>query len=232
MSLQILRESQVEQLRKAISLNESKYRSNKVWLVDEKKSSSIFLKTNVEPNAPFDLLDPDGDDLKDVENSIRLHKALSMLTPVQARDPRLWTRLAHVEFWPYMRQRWHIERFKTTPAKIPGFILSRYFVAQNQSRALTRHGIARLWWYGCGTGGAGARRDLPPAPQGPPRRQDGQRQREHPVGDRHTAQALGIKRVVKDPRAERLFQHEVVRTLRIARGGRHPPLGVREEPCS
>jgi hypothetical protein len=102
----------------------------------------------VETEPALDLLDPDGDDLKDVENSIRLHKALNMLTPLQARDPRLWTRLVHVEFWPYMRKRWNIERFQKTPSKIPNFITSRYFVAQNQSRALLRNGIARLWWYG------------------------------------------------------------------------------------
>ena len=81
MPLQILRESQVEQLRKAISLNEPKYRSNKVWVVDEKKSSSIFLKTNVDPNTPFDLLDPDGDDLKDVENSTGSNRCSPLIKP-------------------------------------------------------------------------------------------------------------------------------------------------------
>jgi hypothetical protein len=33
-----------------------------------------------------ELLDPEGEDLKDLENSIKLHKALGFLTPLQARD--------------------------------------------------------------------------------------------------------------------------------------------------
>ncbi len=148
MAIHIMREYEVEKLFSAIGSNESKYRSNKVWLTDLAKSKSIFIKTNVVPMEPLELLLPEAGALRDIENSIRLHKALRNLTPVQARDPRLWTRLTHVEFWPYMRTRWDVDRFKATPAKIQSFITARYFVAQNQSRALLRNGVARLWWYG------------------------------------------------------------------------------------
>ena len=45
-----------------------------------------------------------------------------------------------------MRKRWPIER-STDSDKAQRFIITRYFIAQSQSRALLRHGIARLWWY-------------------------------------------------------------------------------------
>lgn len=147
MALYIFRESFVERLRASVKENERRYKENKSWVDDIAKPATSSIKTHVEPADYLALLDPDGDDLKDLENSIKLHKALASLTPLQARDPRLWTRLAHVEFWPYMRKRWSIERFGNDPGKIERFIVTRYFVAQSQSRALLRNGIARLWWY-------------------------------------------------------------------------------------
>lgn len=41
----------------------------------------------------------------------------------------------------------HEQRYSNDPGKVERFVVSRYFVAQNQSRALLRNGIARLWWY-------------------------------------------------------------------------------------
>jgi len=66
--------------------------------------------------------------------------------PLQARDPRLWTRLSHVEFWPYMRSRWPVEKRHRAEDEAVRYIRAHYFVAQSQSRALLRNGIARLWW--------------------------------------------------------------------------------------
>jgi hypothetical protein len=45
-----------------------------------------------------------------------------------------------------MRQRWPLERFTGDEEKGVRFITRRYFVAQNESRALLRNGMARLWW--------------------------------------------------------------------------------------
>lgn len=147
MPIYILRENFTDNLRTSVRQNERFYRQNKPWLDQIAKGASWSIKTNYELASPLELLEPVGDDFKDLENSIRLHKALSFLTPLQARDPRLWTRLVHVECWPYMRKRWEMERFRSDPDKAERFIISRYFVAQNQSRALLRNGIARLWWY-------------------------------------------------------------------------------------
>ncbi len=69
------------------------------------------------------------------------------LSPLQARDPRLWTRLSHIECWAYMRKRWPVEKHtERGDAKAIGRILERYFIPQSQSRALMSNGVARLWW--------------------------------------------------------------------------------------
>jgi hypothetical protein len=76
-----------------------------------------------------------------------MHKALPQLTRLQARDPRLWTRLTHCELWSYMRSRWPIEKYVKDGENVTaGRVLERYFVPQSQSRALMRNGAARLWW--------------------------------------------------------------------------------------
>ena len=146
MPLQILKESFLERLRTAVPQNESRYREGKTWLHEFAGPAPWAINTGLEP-LKLSLLEPDGNDLKDLQNAIRVYEALAFLTPVQARDPRLWTRLAHVELWGYMRKRWAVERYRSDPTKLGRFIVTRYFIAQNQSRALLRHGIARLWWY-------------------------------------------------------------------------------------
>jgi Family of unknown function (DUF6339) len=45
-----------------------------------------------------------------------------------------------------MRKRWAIDAFLDYDQKAKRFVLSRYFIAQNQSRAILRNGAARLWW--------------------------------------------------------------------------------------
>src|SRR5262249_35492451 len=92
------------------------------------------------------LAPPEGEDLRDLDNAIRLHKAFPDLTPVQAQDPRLWVRLTHVELWGYMRARWPVERYLSDRGRAERVVLERYFVPQRQGRALLRNGAARLWW--------------------------------------------------------------------------------------
>jgi hypothetical protein len=104
------------------------------------------MQTEVAVADRLALYEPKNGNLMDVENAILLHRALSHLTPLQARDPRLWTHLTHVECWQYMRKRWPVERHIAQRDRAMRFVLSRYFVPQSQSRALLRNGIARLWW--------------------------------------------------------------------------------------
>ncbi len=144
--LTIFRGTFANSLRGSIRDSLKKYSQDEVWASEVGLKSQREMETSLDTKAPLDLIEPTDGDLKDTENAIRVHKALPHLTPLHARDPRLWTRLAHVELWPYMRKRWPVERHMADPDKAARFIESRYFVAQAQSRALLRNGVARLWW--------------------------------------------------------------------------------------
>jgi hypothetical protein len=146
-TLTILRETFTNTLRGSIKENLGRYSQDNPWLSEAAGNAVWKLPTDVVPEEPVDdFVEPSADDLKDLENATHMHKSLPNLTLRQARDPRLWTRLTHVELWPYMRHRWPIERHVSDPAKAVRFIESRYFVAKSESRALLRNGAARLWW--------------------------------------------------------------------------------------
>jgi hypothetical protein len=94
--------------------------------------------TDIEIQEDFNLTI--GGPESDIENSIRIYEVFQdKLTPVQASDPRLWAFLCHESFWIYMVNRWKPQSERD--------IGSRYFLDGNDSRALSRNGIARLWWF-------------------------------------------------------------------------------------
>jgi hypothetical protein len=146
MNLTIFKETFVNSLRGSVRPNLPRYGEETTWVSELGVKSQRDLETSVELKGPLELLEPTNGELKDIENAIRVHKALPHLSPLQARDPRLWTRLAHVEAWSYMRKRWPVEKHMRDEGRATRFIEARYFVTQAQSRALLRNGIARLWW--------------------------------------------------------------------------------------
>ena len=144
----IFRSSFVDGLRVDIPKNLKKYTADPVWVATVGAASDRNVPTNLALRLPaIELLEPEAEDHKDIENAIRLHKAMPEFTRLQARDPRLWTRLGHIELWEYMRKRWPIQKYLKDGDKMAqGRVLERYFIAQSQSRALMRNGVARLWW--------------------------------------------------------------------------------------
>jgi len=131
----IFKMSHEQSLVTRIAENKDRYTRKTSWAAGD-PSKTCILSGIMAPKNLATLIDPD---LTDVENATALHKALS-LTPYEASNPMLWSRLTHVEFWPYMRERWD------ATGKPPTFIETRYFVRQMNSRHLTRNGLARLWW--------------------------------------------------------------------------------------
>jgi len=144
--LVIFKSSFLHSLRAAVSGNLLKYQRDQSWTHESGAQAAREMQTEVGITGALTLHEPKNGDLLDIENAIRVHGALRHLTPLQARDPRLWTHLAHVECWQYMRKRWPVERHVAQRERAARFVLSRYFVPQSQSRALLRNGIARLWW--------------------------------------------------------------------------------------
>lgn len=147
MPLEVFHKARIGHLRAGMkSTYLPRYKDRSPWADKVKDGTKKKLFAGLDVTLPT-LLPPAGDNLRDLENSKLVFEAFRHLTPLQARDPRLWTRLAHVEFWPYMRKRWDVGKHDADPGKAERYVLAHYFVTQAQSRALLRHGIARLWWY-------------------------------------------------------------------------------------
>jgi hypothetical protein len=144
--LLVMRDRFVNKLRLQLKDNFQFYTQDASWVEEYASSAPWRLETALAYKGDLELLLPHDDQFEDLENAVRVHKALPDLTRLQARDPRLWTYLAHVNCWTYMRCRWDVGKSKDADAAMR-YTLSHYFVSQNQSRALMRNGIARLWWF-------------------------------------------------------------------------------------
>ena len=146
-TLKVFKESSVNALLEIIKTDVSKYQLDETWVENMYPDRSLFATTKL-ADLPDDLLRiPEGDEKFDLENSERLFNALRGLTLTQAVDPRLWTYLTHVKYWKYMRKRWPINA-EVELVKARGSVVSRYFLSGDKARALTRNGVARLWWAG------------------------------------------------------------------------------------
>lgn len=142
----IFKGNYVNLLRSSIRENLDKYLKDESWLIDDPGAPAHEISSSLEISNSFQLLCPTKESLRDTENALLIHRALPHLTPLQARDARLWTRLCHIDFWHYMRARWDVGKHIEDSIKSVRFIDARYFVSQSQSRSLIRNGIARLWW--------------------------------------------------------------------------------------
>ena len=147
--LSLFSHTHIGRLRVGVKDHLARYRRSKPWADRPVRGEPASFPSGVVPAAPFDFVIPTSPrHLFDFENAVRMHRALPHLTREQASDPRLWVRLTHVEGWEYMRRRWDV-RPKIREDKNPvGYVTEHYFVASSSpSRALTRNGMSRLWWY-------------------------------------------------------------------------------------
>lgn len=146
-TLKVFKESVVNSLRELMKSDVSNYQRNEPWVEELFPERSLFATTRLAELPDDLLLMPEGDEKFDLENSERLYSALRGLTLTQASDPRLWTYLTHIKYWKYMRKRWPIKE-GAEAEKVRGSVVSRYFLVGDKARALTRNGVARLWWAG------------------------------------------------------------------------------------
>ena len=146
-TLKVFKDSAVNALRELVKSDVARYQSEDSWVDNVLSARSIYATTKIHDLPEDLLLMPDGEEKFDLENSMRLYTALHGLTLTQASDPRLWTYLTHVKYWKYMRKRWPIKAAAESE-KLNGSVISRYFLVGDKARALTRNGVARLWWAG------------------------------------------------------------------------------------
>jgi hypothetical protein len=135
-------------LQKSVAENAESYRDGTIGslLNDSLDDAGTQIETEFRIDPTLVLAPPTGGSgelLGDAENAIRLHRALSSLTPLQASDERLWAWLCHIPFRDYVAQR-HLGDL--SGVKLVNKIRSRFFVAGRDSRALMRNALARLWW--------------------------------------------------------------------------------------
>ena len=149
MPLDLFRANHVDHLRRAVKENLARYSERKPWGHRKAGAGDPTFPSKLEPAVPLDFVMPESERIQhDIENSILIHRAFPALTRVEAGDPRLWIRLTHVEGWAYMRKRWDVGQHAADPDKAVRYALQHYFVAgSSPSRALTRNGMSRLWWY-------------------------------------------------------------------------------------
>lgn len=133
----------VEKLRNGVKDGSLvKYYESDTFLFDHEQvySSPQIAKTN-----KGELKIPDGTNYYDFENSKIIFEAYKNLTPLQASDIRMWTYLAHTDYYKYMCGRWANVRNKSAsnPSK---YILDHWFISSPAQSNFLRHGIAGLWW--------------------------------------------------------------------------------------
>lgn len=133
-------------LRDAIPQNIDGYLSGDLTRMFSGYTGTKEIDTKIEWDDGCELRTPQGDITYDLLNAIEIHRHLGALTPAQATDQRLWTRLSHIEFRKYMQQRFPLERYADSTEKATRFVRRRYFLADSQARSLMRNGISRLWW--------------------------------------------------------------------------------------
>ncbi len=142
-----LQEDSLASLRVNIEANRERYGEDAPWLKAYFGGVGWFVESDIPDTGDLQLLPPASrTELCDLENTRRVYEALQHWAPVQASDPRLWAYMTHVSHWEYMRKRWPVERW--SGVNLREKLQARYFVHGDQSRALLRNGMARLWWYG------------------------------------------------------------------------------------
>ncbi len=131
----------LDALYRGILENLERYRSGDFKDLIERGGWSIPLSQEVDL-APLQDLDPSGGAEAEVENSVRVWRALSEMTPALACEDRIWTRLSHVECLSYSRTRWLSYKGDEETAKD----VRTHFFAPGLTACRDDHSIARLWW--------------------------------------------------------------------------------------
>lgn len=141
MKLQFYSTDFVTRLRENAAANQPNYAGSPAWLDSFSGGKAFIHESGQIVDPPPQLLITEGDNAaNDAENAKRVFTWLKKLTPSLAMEERLWAHLTHHVFADYMKARW--------PADSENAIHRRYLFEGKSFAALSRNGIARLWWAG------------------------------------------------------------------------------------
>lgn len=83
----------------------------------------------------------------ELDNAKNIYESLGAMDRANASDPRLWSYLALNTFRGYMSKRWSLKSENADIRSWKSRVAQRWLMSERPSRAaMTRHGIARLWW--------------------------------------------------------------------------------------
>lgn len=103
----------------------------------------LFVQPEVAAEASISLK-ANGKSSDDSDNAARLYMALPTLSEAGASDVRFWVHMTHAPLYDYMRERWPVP---SNTEDATGVILRRWMLHEdNRVRAISRNGLARLWW--------------------------------------------------------------------------------------
>jgi len=148
MKIEYLPDSLLASLRRGVETNLNTYLEEETpWLNAYAKENRLPrpVATEIEFGYFPLLLDEEGKPLDDLSASKRIFDCFGMLTPVQARDERMWTWLTHTHGYCYTRARWKINKLGTL--KKPKEFVTRRFFLTGGVGGLSRNALARLWWF-------------------------------------------------------------------------------------
>lgn len=108
-------------------------------------NTDVLENKRIPLNDNPELLIPEKDNFFEYENAIKIFQAYKDIDRTQATDTRIWTYLAHITYWKYMKARWPIPENESSEKTIT-FILQHWYMKSSDSKSISRHGIASLWW--------------------------------------------------------------------------------------
>ena len=141
MKLPFISRNILNRLHENASANVDKYGPESTWL-DSFSNGQIYLHESnlvIDP-PPALVVSEEKNEKHDAANAKLVYSWLCALTPALAMEERLWAALTHCIFPKYMNARW--------PVDGKNAVVRRYLFEGQSFAALSRNGVARLWWAG------------------------------------------------------------------------------------
>lgn len=109
----------------------------------EYQEENTLINKRITYNELPELTMPENGKFFEFENAVKLFNCYRSLNRTQATDKRMWTFMAHTQYWQYMLARWPLPE-SAVKRKVVTHILDHWFL--DGSKAFSRHGVASLWW--------------------------------------------------------------------------------------
>jgi len=147
MRIRYFTQSAYDDLFDSVSNNRAKdyYKKTSSWIADYLKGKKYFNESAIDAILPT-LTNEFGGKESDLINIRSFYDAFrSKLSPKQASEVKLWSYLAHTEYWKYAIERWDKKEDKTEENIKQRFFCGSY---KGSRIGLLRNAVSRLWWIG------------------------------------------------------------------------------------